>query len=935
MRFHAALALAACLAPAVAIFEDDAHHIDFHHALIGRPKHDATFFQKPYAGSKASLLYTISQNNTIGAVNPKDGTLVWRHVPPADARGQTSLRAGEDQDTVVSAVGDRVTAWSASDGRIVWDARTPGATVEDLEILEQEDGITNSDSKDPIVLLSGAEQAIKRLDGKTGRVKWTFEDASGDTPFQLSSSPSTIYYISLHAPMLGGSKLRVTSISPVTGKKIDQYTLSSDGEIQNRDDILFAGANTAAPLLAWTDKARSVLKINIIGTKGVTSITPPSGEPVQDIILHAPNRINSLAHFLVEYKTRKGQAAEVYHVDLKKNNIKKAYDLPGLFGRGTFSVSTSDANVYFTRITLREVTVTSSASDKILGKWEVKGIASLVGSWPVQAVSEVVVKGGSATAVRTALYFSNGQWVLIRNGEVAWERPEFLYGITSATWAELAEQEALAHELEVEGHQNVVSAYVHRVSRHVRDLEQLPAWLQSIPNRVLSSVIGKNDESAIDEVQHDHFGFHKLVIVATEQGRLAAIDVGSQGKPVWNVDLHDLAPGVTFTAPSVKAFRGYVEVKDPASPSAWYVNATTGGLLSPVDLKHESPVTTDKNIITFDLLDGKLKGFLNSAQGSAEPIWTFTPPSGERITSYVARPSVDPVASIGRVLGDRRVLYKYLNPNLVLVTSVIEASQSASIYLLDSASGQLLHAVSHKDVDVTRPIPATISENWFSYSFTLSSSATSTRGYQLVISDLYESSLPDDRGPLGASSNSSTVQPSDAKGDSNKPYVLSQTFQIPEEISHMSVTQTRQGITSRELLVTLPNSNAIVGIPRAIIDPRRPVGRDPTAQEASEGLVRYTPHLLFDPKWHLNHKYELVGIKNVIACESGLESTSLVFAYGHDVFGTRVAPSFAFDILGKGFNKIQMLVTVAALFVGVLFVAPLVRRKQINTLWQA
>jgi hypothetical protein len=66
-----------------------------------------------------------------------------------------------------------------------------------------------------------------------------------------------------------------------------------------------------------------------------------------------------------------------------------------------------------------------------------------------------------------------------------------------------------------------------------------------------------------------------------------------------------------------------------------------------------------------------------------------------------------------------------------------------------------------------------------------------------------------------------------------------------------------------------------------------------------------------------------------------------------------VAPSFAFDILGKGFNKISMLITVAALFVGVIFVAPLVsslsrsgqrldntmantaqvRRKQINSLW--
>jgi len=242
--------------------------------------------------------------------------------------------------------------------------------------------------------------------------------------------------------------------------------------------------------------------------------------------------------------------------------------------------------------------------------------------------------------------------------------------------------------------------------------------------------------------------------------------------------------------------------------------------------------------------------------------------------------------------------------------------------------------MSHNDVDTTRPIPATISENWFAYALTIdAASGASSRGYQLVVSDLYESPLPDDRGPLGDSSNSSTVKPSGSNGDAAKPYVLSQSYQVPAEITHMSVTQTRQGITSRELLVTLPALNAIVGIPRMVIDPRRPVGREPTAQEASEGLVKYTPLINFDPKWHLTHKYEVLGIEDIITSESGIESTSLVFAYGLDIFGTRVAPSFSFDILGKGFNKISMLMTVVGLFVGVLFVAPLVKRKQINTMW--
>lgn len=177
MRLHAAAAvLALNLAPAAAIFRDDAFHIDFHYALIGIPKHASTFFQKPYAASKASLLYTLSHDHTVGAVNPRDGALVWRQPAPAGEHAKSSLVAGEDQDVVVSAVDDRITALSASDGRIAWDSTVSGAPVEDLEILEQKDGMTDGEVKDVIVLRGGSHPTVQRLDGKTGRVKWTHED---------------------------------------------------------------------------------------------------------------------------------------------------------------------------------------------------------------------------------------------------------------------------------------------------------------------------------------------------------------------------------------------------------------------------------------------------------------------------------------------------------------------------------------------------------------------------------------------------------------------------------------------------------------------------------------------------------------------------------------------------------------------------------------
>lgn len=140
----------------------------------------------------------------------------------------------------------------------------------------------------------------------------------------------------------------------------------------------------------------------------------------------------------------------------------------------------------------------------------------------------------------------------------------------------------------------------------------------------------------------------------------------------------------------------------------------------------------------------------------------------------------------------------------------------------------------------------------------------------------------------------------------------------------MAVTQTRQGITTRQLLCTLPSSNSIIGIPRQILDPRRPVNRDPSSTEAEEGLFKYNPFLEFDGRWFLTHSRDVAGINNVLVKDTLLESTGLVIAFGGDVYGTRVMPSQAFDVLGKGFSKIQLVLTVVALGIGVTVLAPIV-----------
>jgi hypothetical protein len=468
----------------------------------------------------------------------------------------------------------------------------------------------------------------------------------------------------------------------------------------------------------------------------------------------------------------------------------------------------------------------------------------------------------------------------------------------------------------------------------VRDLQHLPDWLKELPKRILGSILG-------DEVTNlDSFGVAKPVIVATQSGRVYALDTGKQGAVIWSVQAVDTS---SWDVKAILIGPGEATIY-PSDGSSITLSVSTGAITSrsaPKDFKIQSIATVENQVLgikedgtpasSFEDSDGYL--VTTSADGrvlgwaksdNKVPVWEFVPPSGQQVVRATARPAHDPVASIGKVLGNRSVLYKYLNSNLVLVTAVDPKGHTAGFYLLDGVSGKVLHESIQAGVDASQPIASTISENWFAYSFFGDATDESTaKGYQLVISELYESDIPNDRGPLGSAGNYSSID----GGSINSiplPHVVSQSFMIAEPISHMAVTQTRQGITTRQLLCALPSSNSIVGIPRPVLDPRRPVGRDPTSAEAEEGLFRYAPFLDFDGKWYLSHARDVAGIKAILSEPTLLESTSLIFAFGGDVFGTRATPSQAFDVLGKSFSKLQLLLTVVALAIGVSFLAPMV-----------
>lgn len=765
----------------------------------------------------------------------------------------------------------------------------------------------------------------------------------------------------------------MTAFDTTTGKQGTQHTLNSDSEVTSEDEILYIGSQAASPLLIWTDKTLKILKVNILGTKHVATISigQNDGDAIQKIYVHAPRTIGAPAHFLVHYQAATSHWAEVYHVEPSTGATTRAYSLPKVGGMGAFSASMEGSKVYFTRLTDSDIALVPSTSDEVLHTWSLQprshgGLADPRG--PLHAASEVISKGSSNFAVRSALTLSSGDWELIRNGEPVWIRSESVAGAVAAAWFDTGAGNGLAQELAAEARVSILGIYIHRLKRHIRDLTKyFPAWVEGLPSIVMSTLSGNPTSAAASQSQRDNFGFDKIILIATERGRVMALESGNQGKVLWNVKAVNKPPKEPWHVLGIEVEDGVALIRGSGGEFLRFRAITgeilqhqPGGLISALKTSTSIVDTHGKTISIPVNDDGSVREVPKSELGNgtvivtqgdegivrgwsvsqdAKPIitWEFIPRADEKISSITSAPFGDPVASIGKALGDRNVLYKYLNPNLLAITTLQRTSSRVTIYLLDSISGDILYSSSQVGVDTSQPIPLTVAENWIAYSLYLSPASseadpsskapTTPKGYQLIVSELFESPVPNDRGPLGYSSNSSSILPNTGAGDeaTTSPYAISQAYLLPGPISKITATSTLQSITPRSLICILPNLNALISIPRSVADPRRPIGRDPTAAEIEEGLFRHDAQLDFEPKWILTHKREVMGLTNVITTPSLLESTSLVFAYGElDVFGTRIAPIGGFDMLGKGFSRSQLVATVVGLAVVTGALAPMV-----------
>jgi len=145
------------------------------------------------------------------------------------------------------------------------------------------------------------------------------------------------------------------------------------------------------------------------------------------------------------------------------------------------------------------------------------------------------------------------------------------------------------------------------------------------------------------------------------------------------------------------------------------------------------------------------------------------------------------------------------------------------------------------------------------------------------------------------------------------PVPLQQTYIFPTGVTTMGVTATLKGITPRSVIMAL-SSDHVFRVSKDVLNPRRPypqAGVGPGekvklpaqfAPTKEEAVPPYAPLIPLKPTDVLNYYNPVGSVEGIISSPTALESTSLVFCYGLDLFFTPVRTASAYDVLSPGFN---------------------------------
>ncbi|XP_063292292.1 ER membrane protein complex subunit 1 [Pelobates fuscus] len=977
------LLLSVSLALCAAVYEDQVGKFDWRQQYVGRLK-----FSSLESGQGAKKLIAVTEKNVITALNSRTGDILWRHVDKDTSEGSVDALLMYGQDAITISGGRLLRSWESNIGALNWETVLEPATFQMVSFAGTQETARY------VAVLKNSYIALYFL--SNGHQKWSEPLPDSDTvQYQLlhSSYKGVVHVVGIvphsHISVLtfsvedGSISSRVQVPTPWLSSLQGFCGVVGDGVLICADAVSVSlhilPLQSGEEMIKYPLQSLGVELVEDI--KQLSVITAPRG-PVGMALSQFFIQITPRRFLLMQYRdgtvsplrdfpqislvtfasTADKTVAAVMQckTDMKSHPetenpagqscVQEPWHCPG---------QTYTINLYLAESGRRllETTMTFTLEQNCVR--------------PDSLYLQLFLKKDDSVGYRALVQTEDNQLLFLQQpGKLLWLREESLADVVTMEMVDLPLTGAQA---ELEGEfgkkaDGLLGMFFKRLSSQLILLQSWSAhlWKMFCDARKPRSQI--RSEITIDTLARDDFNLQKMMVTVTSSGKLFGIE-SSSGSILWKFYLQGVHAGSSFklliqrtTAHFPHPPQCTLVVKDKeTSVSSLYVFNPIFGKLSqltppplprPIMQSFLLPIMDhdyakvllllddQHKVITFpatkyvlqqlqelsptvffylvDSEKGKLTGLRLHKDLSTEEIWELVlPPDLQKITVVKGKRSNEHVHSQGRVMGDRSVLYKYLNPNLLAV--VTESTDThpercfIGIYLIDSVTGRIIHSSVQRRA--RGPVQIVHSENWVVYQ----SWNSKSRRNELTVLELFEGTEQ-----YNSTNFSSLDRP-------HLPHVLQQSYIFPSAIRALQATITERGITSRHILIGLP-SGAILSLPKALLDPRRP--EIPTEYTREENLIPYTPDIQIHAERFINYNQTVSRMRGIYTAPSGLESTCLVVAYGLDMYQTRVYPSKQFDVLKDDYDYIL----ISSVLIGLVFATMITKRlsqvKMLNRAWR-
>ncbi|OUM64402.1 hypothetical protein PIROE2DRAFT_69245 [Piromyces sp. E2] len=696
-----------------AIYEDQAGVIDWYQALVGTPK--ISYFQKVVGRSN---LIVGTEQNVIANLKLKSDVIEWRHVLKANEKLISLAPLSNNVVSLSESKSSNIRIWNGQNGYLL------------SEYILEHNSDKNIEKGD---LLVSGNYVYALVRGNTV-LKINNVTKSQEGKYQLNSSDYSKLFMNKKTKeiVIAGKNSKdqlIVTVIDNNGRIVSEKATSNiKFEIS---DVFFIGEKL---VIRGINEKIFTLEVNKESAKEL------SFENVKELV-HVEDE-----KFIVKTEDNKNTLVKI------NNSVEKLVSFENN-DEGIISVFSNDDDTYDSYVSKTSVTkkdssvveIINTKTNEIVKAFEIKNDYDNNGKI-VKVSLDCYRRKDGVIIYRIFTVTEDGSTHLYREEKLIWDREESLANTTDLKFISLPEIT-----------KNIPEAIINSSNVLAQVTSRLQYQISSLMDQLFKKS-DKSSSGNDDILKRDVYGFRQLLLFYTKQGKLICMETLTKktvwtrfiGKELDNfegVKLSNIRSSAVQYPPVVAAIATFNE-NGKESTAIFSIDATTGENFTytnkdissiakypfkllqtfrlsvnekqdkirvTVLLKSENEVEfypKTKEILDdikeiekpvyFNLNDkiggNSLKGYKLYINDDKKPqidfLYKKTFPDDEVIVSYGFKEPYDNVASLGKVLGNRNVLYKYLNPNVLAVATVKPDkvyTSVLSLYLIDTVKGSVIH----------------------------------------------------------------------------------------------------------------------------------------------------------------------------------------------------------------------------------------------------